>query len=78
MAKTTTTRQTSNKSGVQSTAEKLENSRHGFGPGRGSHKVAGASGEEPKDGAPRRRRAASAPTGGKAAAAEKMRKARQS
>jgi hypothetical protein len=55
----------------------MANSRHGFAAQPASRKVAGASGEEPKDAAPRRRRAASAPTAGKAAAADKMRKARQ-
>ena len=41
-------RQTSNKSGVKSTAKKLENSRHGFNEHPASRKTAGAFGYEEK------------------------------
>jgi len=39
-------RQTSNKTGVKSTAKKLENSRHGFDEHPASRKTAGAFGHE--------------------------------
>jgi hypothetical protein len=41
-------RQTSNKSGVKSTAKKMENSRHGFDEHPASRKTAGAFGHEEK------------------------------
>ncbi len=41
-----TARQTSRKSGVTSTAKKMDNSRHGFAPHPASHKIAGAFGKE--------------------------------
>jgi hypothetical protein len=41
-----TTRQTSKKSGVKSTARKMDNSRHGFAPHPASNKTAGAFGKE--------------------------------
>jgi hypothetical protein len=68
MAKTSTTRQTSNKSGVASTSEKMDNSRHGFGTHPASRKVAGAFGEEGGD-APMKRKPGTASTrAGKASA----------
>ena len=39
-------RQTSRKSGVTSTAKKMDSSRHGFAPHPASHKTAGAFGKE--------------------------------
>ncbi len=41
-----TARQTSRKSGVASTAKKMDNSRHGFAPHPASHKTGGAFGKE--------------------------------
>jgi len=41
-------RQTSTKSGVKSTAKKMENSRHGFDEHPASRKTAGAFGHEEK------------------------------
>lgn len=41
-----TTRQTSRKSGVTSTAKKMDSSRHGFAPHPASQKTAGAFGKE--------------------------------
>ena len=41
-------KQTSNKAGVRSLGEKLNNSRHGFEPHPGSGPVPGADGEEPR------------------------------
>jgi hypothetical protein len=38
--------QTSGKSGVRSTAKKMDSSRHGFGTEPAARKVAGASGKE--------------------------------
>jgi hypothetical protein len=72
MAKTPAARQTSNKSGVASTSEKMDNSRHGFGPHPASRKVAGAFGEE--DGsAPLKRQPGTASTrAGKAAALRRV------
>lgn len=42
-------KQTSNKAGVRSLGEKLNNSRHGFDPHPGSGPVPGADGEEPRN-----------------------------
>ena len=42
-------RQTSNKAGVRSLGQKLENSRHGFDEHPGSRKTAGAFGREPEE-----------------------------
>ena len=41
-----TTRQTSRKSGMASTAKKMDGSRHGFAPHPASNKIAGAFGKE--------------------------------
>jgi hypothetical protein len=72
MAKTTATRQTSNKSGVASTSEKMDNSRHGFGTHPASRKVAGASGKEGAA-APMKRQAGTASTrAGKASALRRV------
>jgi hypothetical protein len=46
MAKSASTRQTSNKSGVASTSKKLANSRHGFDSHPATRKVEGAFGKE--------------------------------
>jgi hypothetical protein len=46
MAKSASTRQTSNKSGVASTSKKLDNSRHGFDSHPATRKVDGAFGKE--------------------------------
>jgi hypothetical protein len=68
MAKTTESRQTSRKSGVASTAEKMDNSRYGFGTHPSSRHVAGASGKETGT-APMKRKAGTASTqAGKASA----------
>lgn len=58
-----TTRQTSRKSGVKSTARKMDNSRHGFAPQPASNKTAGAFGKEAARG-----KEMSAPRPGKRAA----------
>ena len=53
-----TTRQTSRKAGVKSTAKKMENSRHGFASHPATHKVGGAFGKEGmrgKESGPKRR-----------------------
>jgi hypothetical protein len=41
-------RQTSNKAGVRSLGQKLDNTRHGFDEHPGSRKTAGAFGREPE------------------------------
>jgi hypothetical protein len=48
MAKTATTPQTSNKSGVASTSKKLDNSRHGFDTHPASRQQGGAFAQEGK------------------------------
>jgi hypothetical protein len=68
VAKTTGGRQTSNKSGVASTSEKMDNSRHGFKTQPAARKVAGAFAEE-KGSAPMKRKSGTASTrAGKASA----------
>ena len=42
-------RQTSNKAGVRSLGQKLDNSRYGFDEHPGSRKTAGAFGREPEE-----------------------------
>ena len=42
-------RQTSNKRGVRSLSQKLDNTRHGFDEHPGSRKTAGAFGREPEE-----------------------------
>jgi hypothetical protein len=74
MAKRTTTRQTSNKAGLRSLGEKLEDARYGFAPQPASRKAEGASGAESNE-RPMRGKEAAAPTGGKAAAVDKLSKA---
>ena len=73
MAKSAADRQTSNKSGVASTAQKQDNSRHGFGTQPASRKVAGASGLEGRGA--RRHGGASTRKGGKSAALRTMKTA---
>ena len=54
MAKSAPPRQTSNKSGVKSTAKKMDNSRHGFGGQPAARKQDGAFGQEERITASRR------------------------
>jgi hypothetical protein len=75
MAKTAPNRQTSNKAGVTSLAKKMDSTRHGFATEPPSRKVAGASGKEGVRATEPKR--ATAPSGGKAAAVEKMKRVRR-
>jgi hypothetical protein len=73
MAKSAPNRQTSNKSGVVSSAKKLENSRYGFETHPSSRKKSGAFGHE-KGETPLRRKAGTAATReGKASALRRVR-----
>ena len=73
MAKSMANRQSSNKSGVMSTSEKIANSRHGFETHPASRKKGGAFGHERGD-APVKRKAGTAATReGKASALQRTR-----
>jgi hypothetical protein len=75
MAKTTAGRQTSNKSGVQSTSKKLDNSRHGFDTYPNVRNKDGAFGEEEGRKAEPPRPGTASPRG-KGGALEKMKNRR--
>lgn len=62
-----TTRQTSRKSGVRSTAKKMDNSRHGFAPHPATSKTGDAFGKEAMRG-----REVSGPRPGKKAALSRV------
>jgi hypothetical protein len=73
MPKSTPNRQSSNKSGVRSTSNKIANSRHGFETQPASRKKGGAFGHEKGD-EPMKRKAGTASTReGKSAALQRTR-----
>jgi len=72
MAKSASTRQTSNKSGVTSTSKKLDNSRHGFDSQPATRKVAGAFGKERGSAGAKGRSSNAATREGKAAALRRV------
>jgi hypothetical protein len=72
MAKSAPNRQTSNKSGVMSTAKKLENSRYGFDTHPASRKIGGAFAHEKGDQPVRRKAGTAATREGKAAALRRV------
>ena len=73
MAKSTSTRQTSNKSGVASTSKKLDNSRHGFDSAPATRKVGGAFGKERGTMAAKGKSSTTATREGKASALRRVR-----
>ena len=76
MAKTRGTPQTSNKAGLRSLGQKMENSRHGFDPQPAARKPEGAFGMERGVGTTESRRrqpGAATPKSGKASALRRVR-----